>query len=194
MKKALLLLIFVSILPMAFGYDICGDGAEIQTKCAMITPEITQCDNYSYEIKNVSNVLVESGQLSKYTDNSYYFNFTQPEGRYAIRLCDGGIREVFVVNPPEIKFYLYLLALTIFFSLLAIGYVRDDTMFYVIAGFLAVAIAVNLWNYGFPNLENDFLQTVMVVIFAGIGFFFIVAPFVNEFENWNLGKRGGDKW
>lgn len=189
MKKIIYALLILLILPITLAQEICGDGAEINTGCTMLTPELTSCDSYTYEIFNRDSDLIESDSLSVFNNDIYYFNFTQGEGEYAVRLCDGAVREVFVLDPPEIEFYLYAISLLIFILLIGFGYYSEQQIFMVVGGFFGSAIALSLYLNGFPNVTDTFLTNSLSVIIAGISFYYMVAPFIEEFESWKFQRE-----
>lgn len=64
----------------------------------MLTPTITSCGNYTYDIINLSGDIATSGNLSVLNGDIYQFNFTEDLGDYIIKLCDGTTREVRVIR------------------------------------------------------------------------------------------------
>lgn len=83
----------ILLVPIVFG-GVCSDTPEPNKKCIYITPQIT-CSTYNYTIYKNSTIN-ETGDLTIYKDDLYYFNFSKNYGEYVITLCDGTFREVFV--------------------------------------------------------------------------------------------------
>jgi len=96
MKVFLLPLILLLLIPftIASALEMCEDNLEIGGNCTMVTPTIT-CGTYNYDIiKTNGSVVLNDAPLSLLENNVYYFNFTENEGDYLIRLCDGTTREI----------------------------------------------------------------------------------------------------
>lgn len=182
MKLIIFLLTFLIFVTNVNAYNTCEDGPEVTTTCAMITPTITQCTNYSYAIYDVNATLIKTDVLSPFTQDSYYFNFTQPEGKYVIRLCDGAIKEVAVKHNPNNEYYLYIVALVVMFVLIGLGHYLEDLSITMIGGMLGIIIGIYIHIAGFPNLTSTFLKDGISVVFMGIGFFFSVVPAVDYLE------------
>lgn len=81
-------------------YDMCGSQKEVNENCTMLTPVVIGCVNFNYTIYNSTNwEVVENASLNLFSNDIYAFNFTQPEGDYVVKLCDGTTREV--ISRPE---------------------------------------------------------------------------------------------
>jgi len=98
MKKAILLMLIVLILPIVYGIDSCKESVELISPCVMLTPVLTGCQNYTYDIINLSGDIATNGNLSVLTGDLYQFNFTEDLGDYIVKLCDGTTREVSVIR------------------------------------------------------------------------------------------------
>jgi hypothetical protein len=154
----------------------------------MVTPEITWCSSYTYDILNTNGTLIETKNLTLFNNDVYYFNLSLDEGNYVLRLCDGGTREIIVENDNE-QYYLYVIALLVFFVLLGLGYYLKQEIFVIIAGMLSMIIAINIFFNGFPNLSNEFLRNGMVIVLAGIGMYFTLAPSIDFLENFGSARE-----
>lgn len=190
MKKLLIIIIFLVSIQLSTALDLCEDTPEISTNCAMVTPELTQCTTYDYKIFNTSGTVIETGSLTLLENDVYYFNLTLGEGEYLIRLCDGALREIIIAEDVNNRYYLYVVAILVFFGLLAIGYYLEDATFVIIAGMLSSVIAINIFFNGFPGLTNEFLKDGISIIFAGIGFYLMLAPSIEFFEEFKGGMPG----
>lgn len=188
MKKYITLLLIILLLPSVIALDLCEDKPEINTPCIMVTPEISSCGKYEYEIFNMNGTKVNNGSLEVYNDDIYYFNLTQPSGDYVISLCDGATREI-TVNNDDSQMWLYILGTLVFIGLLVLGFYLEDEAFVIISGMLSIVMAINLFNEGFPELTNVFLKNGIVMVLAGIGFYFIIAPSVELLESWSGGMN-----
>ncbi len=91
------------------------------------------------------------------------------------RDCEGG----------NDAYYLYIVVYVIFFILLGLGYYLKEGAFVIIAGMLSIIMAINLFMNGFPTLTNLFLKNSVVIILAGIGFYFVLIPSLEYIEGWS---------
>ena len=57
-----------------------------------------------------------------------------------------------------------------------LGYAVQDSVPLTIAGFLLGIVALNLYLSGFPNLTDNFLKNSVAIVLAGLSFFLMVAP------------------
>jgi len=94
MKKNLILL-FLLMIPIVYGLEMCQSTVGISSNCTMLTPTLT-CSAYNYTITNLTGSQVMNGSLAVLTGSIYQFNFTEGEGDYIVQLCDGTTREVSV--------------------------------------------------------------------------------------------------
>lgn len=81
--------------------SMCEGTREINTNCTMVTPLITNCTIYNYEVFNLSGQNVQSGNLTVLNDSIYYFNYTTGAGGHIVKLCDGTTREIVVKQEDD---------------------------------------------------------------------------------------------
>ncbi len=104
MKAGLVIFLLLVVHPTAVlsapVLPLCADTVEIDGNCTIVTPIVSTCSNYTYNILNTSSGLdaLENTSLIQLNQSIYYFNFTQPSGDYLVRICDGTTREVRVVG------------------------------------------------------------------------------------------------
>jgi len=84
------LLSFYSVLAM----PTCDDNIQPLTECQVITPTITNNLTYTIYLNNGS--IFDSGNLTNYVEDIYYFNFSGDTNDYFIILGDGTTRSLFV--------------------------------------------------------------------------------------------------
>lgn len=190
--KRIIVLLMLLLLPIASAIDVCEDKPKISTPCMMLTPEISECSIYDYKIYEINTTteskgdLINNGTLSTFNGEIYYFNFTEAEGEYLVRLCDGAVREVIVENDND-EFWLYVVSGLVLLGLLGLGYYIEDNIFVIMSGMLSMVIALNLYHYGYPDLTSEFLRHSIIIIFAGIGFYFVLAPSIEKIQEWRTG-------
>jgi hypothetical protein len=97
MKAKIFLIIFLSVffIPLAFALNVCETPINIQEPCSMLTP-IISCSDYNYTIFYENKSVYETGNLTLFAENIYYFNLSLPTGSYIIKLCDGSTKQVFI--------------------------------------------------------------------------------------------------
>jgi len=88
-----------------------------------------------------------------------------------------------VEQEVESEYYLYVVSIIVFFALLSLAYYVEEPVFAIVSGMLSIVIAVNIFVNGFPNLTNEFLKNGITIVLVGIGFYFILAPSIEFFEN-----------
>ena len=97
MKWQILILMILLLIPIVYGatIDMCEEVIKPNVTCKMITPVIN-CTNYTYEIINKSGTIVTTNNLTLHEDDLYYFNFTEENGEYTVKLCDDTTTQIFV--------------------------------------------------------------------------------------------------
>jgi len=164
------------------------DTIEINTNCTMITPPLNCSGGYTYNIFNGSGYAVTNGTLKQFADTMYYLNFTEDEGDYLVRLCDGAVREVRVTQEDDGKMILGALILIPMFLafFLLIGGISLDKEHAPLKIFLFLLGIIFFWTslhfgmvsvvqfYNFPILENLIGSTTW---WTGMIFFIILSYF-----------------
>jgi len=165
--------------------EVCEDIETPGNACMLITPPIN-CDVYNYSIiKDNSSTIINSYLTNfSYTDSMYYINFSQSAGSYIVKLCDNTTSIIKVENNENTQLWIYISAILLFLTLLALGYYLREGTFIIIAGMLSLIIALSLVTVGFPGLTDTFLRNGIVIILCGIGFYFILAPSLELIQEW----------
>ena len=188
MNKTILLgiVLVLIVLPMAFAIEECkGTMNNNEVPCLVLLPvntTETACNTIEVGFYNISTFLNEQTmeEYSPFTCNAT-FNYTE-FGTYTFNYSTGDSGSIVIEEDVDNRYYLYIVALTLFFMLLGIGYFTEEKFFVILSGMLSCVIAINLFLNGFPDLTNEFLKNGIVMIFAGIGFYFILAPSIDYFE------------
>ena len=79
-------------------------------------------------------------------------------------------------------FYIYITLFGVFIILMSLGYYLQDEWFIIFSGMLSMVVAIFLFNNTFENLTNPYLKNGMITIFAGLGMYLSVVPFLNKME------------
>ena len=162
--------------------------------CEVLLPintSITACNTINLSFFTNATLLDSNFMIQK-NPSICAGNFTQTTfGTYLIIYSTGDSGSITVEEDINNTFYLYVVSTIIFFILLSLGFYLEDNVPIILSGMLSVALAVNLFINGFPNLTNDFLKQGIVIVLAAIGFYFILAPSLQEMENWKdrIGER-----
>lgn len=155
--------------------DTCGDIIQVNDVCIAITPPIG-CD--TYRLYNSSGGLLEYENMSALNSSIYYFNFSQPKvGEYIVVLCDNSTSREFVVGVENKSVY-YLLIVGIIFVLIILSHYLSDPVLGMFAGILSCVFAIYIYSYGLADLQNQFLVDGLSVGFLGLGFFYLIAPWL----------------
>jgi hypothetical protein len=122
----------------------------------------------------------EGYQINLQPATTYYFRGkNQTTGVwYHISQITGGVGETDI-------YYTYITILIVFFFLLWIGYHAEDYVFLITAGMLCCIIALHVFNESLPNITNDFIKNSISILFAGIGFFYVIQPSIKLIEEWS---------
>lgn len=155
----LALMFLIPIVASVPTYEMCEDTVEIDTNCTMITPTLS-CTNYVHNITNASSgsIIVKDGNMDVLNGSVYYFNFTQPEGKYLVTLCDGTTREVHVKTEVN---KMALLA-----TLILLPVIIGGLMFYVsskLKGKQHWAMNIGLMLLGFVMLTISWAMGIVIV-------------------------------
>jgi hypothetical protein len=166
----------------------CDDTVQPDTlPCDIITPVGLYCNNtYTYQITNLtSNTTLAQGNMSQNVDYSYNFTFNYSIGKYGIVICDNSSATINVAYDVGFQnYYIYIISFVLLALLIGWGFYIQNFVLLMLGGCLSVAIAVELYVIGFPFFDTVFLNWVSIV-FAGIGFVFIVVPGVRWIqEQW----------
>jgi len=139
-------------------YEKCEDPTDLNSPCTMVTPTLS-CNNLNYNITRVfpKEKVVTEGSLELLNDSIYFFNFTEGQGQYIIRLCDGTTREV-VVKASEEKMIAVIIGLSFIIALL------------VFFGWTSKTAGFRLLFFGLAAMEFLFLVGFMYAENAGIDF------------------------
>lgn len=101
MRFGIILIMFIMMLSLVRGMDLCESKIMPLVECKMITPDI-YCTNYYYQVLDLEGMILENSTLTPLNQSNYYFVFNYDVGDYVIRLCDGTTREI-QVQGEEIK-------------------------------------------------------------------------------------------
>jgi len=81
------------------------------------------------------------------------------------------IRRFYVGSLDKNYFVFYLLALALGGLLLVLSYVKSDPILMIFAGFLFSAFAISFSFNGYPPIESQFFDIVMITISSGFSFY-----------------------
>ena len=188
MKWIIYIILAIMMLPLVSAMDICEDSNLINTNCTMITPVIT-CGTYDYEIINLTGSIITSGDLFQLEGNIYYFNFTESQGDYIVRLCDDSTREVRVEEEEDKMIIAIIILLPIILSIVFLlgAFVTDADEHRLLKLFLFLASMIPFFTsmhlamislvkfYDFPEMQDLIGSTTYWV---GIIFFVVLTYFM----------------
>jgi len=139
--KYLIITLMFFLIPIVYGKAgvMCEEIIKPNETCKMITP-VLNCTNYTYEIINKSGVIVKEGNLTLHKNDIYYFNFSEDNGEYTIKLCDGTTTQVFVERRKD-----NMLAITIELIIVIVGF--------ALLGLLAKDLSIRIYGYSIAVIE-----------------------------------------
>jgi len=182
------IIVAILILPLAQAIDECSGNMHYdEVPCLLLLPvntSTTACNTVSASIYNESTLLYTQ-TMHDYTSflcNATFINTGY--GTYSVTYSTGDSASLVVEEDENNIYYFYVTVFFIFFALLALGFYTTQPIFIILSGMLAMVTAVNLWIRGFPNLTNTFLINSIVIIVAGIGFYLVLVPSIQFFEEW----------
>jgi hypothetical protein len=182
-----ILILLVAFATSANALEKCGSPVFVSQNWSMLTPPIN-CTDFNYNIYNsTKNIILANAPMAEVNESIYYFNWTLTEKveNYLVKLCDGTIKEVSVVNVEDNGMFsgLFLIPLIFAFMLLAIAFIIGDKhrmIRWALMFFAVVMILPTLWlgnlalTMNFPQYTeiSDALGTlteitgVVVLVFA----------------------------
>lgn len=129
MNKTIILCVLTFIITVlitvpVMAREICENPITNGRSCIIITPTLTDCTTYTYDIlyNNTEGNLLETGTLAEWNNTMYYFNFTYSttDGSYMIRLCDGSTMKQDVAEEDTMINALWIIfGATLFFVVIA---------------------------------------------------------------------------
>jgi len=184
--KKIIIIILLLIVPAASALLECkGTMNPKDIPCMTLLPNnvtITSCSLINASYYNGS-IKIYQEVMQDYS--SFYcnatFNITN-HGTYGILYSTGDTGSIIVQEDVNNRYYLYVVVTIVFILLIIVGYRLEDTTFIVLAGMLCCVMAVNIFLNGFPDLTNEFLKNGIVIVLAGIGFYLIVGPSVEDIK------------
>lgn len=192
-KNLIPLIIFLTLIPIVS--SIC---CEKNKECQVSeTCQDAACGACRITVYNRSGtVKIPQDDMERVSIYLYTFNISETALDYGTypyainctnnKMCQGPCQiEVMQECEGENEaFYLYIVAIIIFFILVALGYYYTEGVFVMVAGFLATIIGIVIFIYGFPNLTSVFLKNSISVVIWGVGAYLIIAPAMDWFESW----------
>jgi len=183
MKKTIFLLIFL-LIPIALAIDECERTVfDTDVPCLILLPNSTSCDSITISFyQNTTFLYTQTMSFYESFNCNVTFNQTE-QGVYTFLYSTGDTGTITVTEDIDNRYYLYLVAVLFFFGLLFLGYYLEDGTPTILAGMLSCILAINLYQNGFPLLTNEFLKHCVIMVLLGLGFYFILAPSIEYFEN-----------
>lgn len=178
-KLLLLSVLIVALTPLivtAQDRVICQDNIKLNEPCRMVTPVISSCSNFTYDIMDVNGALIiNQSNLTQLNGEIYFFDFNlvSTGGTFVIRLCDDTTREIFV-SQDNIDFnFIFFILIATALIFLVIGLYFELALMGVVSGTLFLIIAGLIWINGLPFL-NVALNNGLGVVAALFGIFIIL--------------------
>ncbi|KKN11188.1 hypothetical protein LCGC14_1028920 [marine sediment metagenome] len=189
MKKLILIILVILIIPIVIAIDNCkGTMFQQDIPCLLLLPvnqSVNPCNTLTTEVYNNGSTLLYTQTMAIYSPFKCNNTFNQTTfGTYTFQYGTGDTGSIVVEEDRFQQYYLYIAAFIVLLTLVGLGFWKHEGIFIMIAGILAMIIAINIFVNGFPNLTNEFLRNGMTLIVWGIGAYLIMLPGMEFFENW----------
>lgn len=191
LRSSLVLLLFVVLCSGVYASS-CEENMQPLTMCQVITPSMS-CSGYNVYSNNGS--LYQSGSLTGFAENTYYFNFSAPIGEYLSILCDGSTK-TFFVNYYNLDVFgqsfnwlaiIVIIGAVSFVCLWVSRIIKKDSLFAVkqllfffgmlnsfVFIVLTLFISSGLQITNFNNYFNIYVMIVVVLLGFIIAYYFIM--------------------
>lgn len=187
-KLVLLIMIFI-LASSVLGIEECkGTMHNNEVPCLILLPtdqSVYPCININVSVYKNASIFVYNQTMQQYSYFTCNATFTQTDyGTYTFYYnSTGDSGSIIIQEDVDNRYYLYVIFIFVLIALILLGYYKQENIFVILGGFMACAIALNLFLNGFPNLTNDFLRNTISIVLAGIGFYFIIGPSISYFES-----------
>ena len=189
MKTIIYVFISIVLISIVSALDECkGTIFDTDVPCLIFLPYNNDCTSVEMYVYSNGSTLLDFRYMYQY--NPFTCNTTfnySTYGTYTFNYSTGDTGSITVEEDVNNRYYLYVVALIAFLSLLGLGYWLEESMFVILSGMLSIVIAINLYVNGFPNLTNEFLKHSIIIVLTGIGFYFMIAPSLEDLKEWTRG-------
>ena len=179
MKTIIYVIIALMLTSLCYAVQ-CEETISIGQNCTMLSPELTTCTNYNYEIYSLAGYIA-NGSLSVVNDSIYslLFNYTQAEGGYIVKVCDGSTREIYVKG-DESMIYLWF-ALVVGIALMVLGLYSENYSLSAIGGFVFLTLGLWIFTQGY-GIYINMITSLIGVVFIGCGGYFLIMSVLSLIE------------
>lgn len=140
--------------------------------CLMATP-IISCPNYYYIVYDNSSNVVDYGNLTPFTNQTYYFLFNEDVGTYYVEICDGSTRQITVVGDTMIGLtndtWIFTLLILLFVLFVFFAF-RLHPIFLFLDGVIFSYFAY----YSYVQVGNYFILVIMGMVAIALMFISII--------------------
>jgi len=197
-KKLIIITLLTLLIPIIVGgaENHCDNIIEPgDIPCQLISTWVynTQCNETTIRIYNNTGGIISDRVMDNWGTSGYCnitFNYTTP-GIYKFNTTTGDSATI-TIKDNDYQFYLYIIALTLFLTLLGLGVWLENPYLTTLSGMMGVIIAINLYTNGYPGLTNTFIKHSIIIIIAGIGFYLMIIPWLDEWQGYNITKKEED--
>ena len=192
MRNKIIFLLILLLIPLVSAIDECERTIfDTDVPCLVLLPnQTTSCNSITISYyANTSFLYTQT--MGKYTNFMCNSTFNQTKrGVYNLDYSTGDTGTITVTEDVNNRYYLYVIGILIFFILFGLGYKLERPEFVSVAGMLLCILAIDIITNGFPNLTNEFLREMIVVVLLGIGFYLIIVPWIDYLVEFG-GSLGG---
>lgn len=142
--------------------NLCINPVYANSSCCIVTP-VVYCSDYTYELYNNNAVLIDSGVMMPFVNDTFYFMFNQDIGTYYAKICDDSTRQLIVEGDNMIGLTSdtwLLITLILLFILFLWLSIKIDILFLVLNGIIFMYVAY----YSYTLYSSWFVTTMMSMV------------------------------
>lgn len=155
------------------GVEICLEPILPNVSCNMVTPTLYCSGDYYFFVYDNSSNILEYGNLTTFTTNTYFFPFTYDVGTYYIEICDGSTRQVIVEGDTMIGLtdttWVYVMLILLFTLFIYLAF-RLHPIFLFLDGIIFSYFAY----YSYSQVHNYFILVIMGMVAIALMFVSII--------------------
>jgi len=192
MKIVIYLLVFFCFVQLATALNICELPLNVQEECILLTPTLVCSGEYNYEIFNNTGGTEQTGNLTVFDTNIYYFNISLSEGEYLVELCDGSTREI-IVGGKQMSLSLVVGVIGLVFLMFYISINLNDQFKYLKLFFVLTGISLMTFiPFSLITLNNtaNLLYKSFLTIFSIFWVMVLIYVIYLIFNSLNLLPKG----
>lgn len=175
--------IFLFLLSLVYAAEDCEGKTYVEDiPCLILLPYSGECSGVTVSV-NDENTTLYTQTMENYSINKCNATFNQTAlGTYALSYSTGDTGTI-VVDAGYQRMYLYISLFIITIFLILAGYYYENPHIHFLSGLLLTIMAIDIYFQGFPRIADTFMTNSISIILAGMGMYYLVAPYLVWFKN-----------